>query len=932
LTAAREAVAQGRFAEAKKRLSILARWWPRQSAVEYGLGLCEQAEGQLESAMEAWGRVPPGTLEAPVAAMERGRIAVQLGRYSDAEGSLRQAWDAGAPEIRDKAYTQLGWLLQIEGRHRDVRRLIEEAGDTSAWALRTYWLLDAEPVQVQLVQDVLEKASRSSPQDDRVWLAEANLALRLGKLDLAGDLLDRCERARPDDPVVGLARLDWSMAAERPDVASSTLGKLKLSDLTAGEILLLNAWLARHHGDRLAERAALDAALELEPASSEALQRRADLEFEEGRLDRMESFRHRKAEVDRIKERYRRLVAAGDPAARCGEAAKLAQALGRPYEARGWARWRLSQAPGDPEARAILDRIARSPASVPLESPSNANLVSLPARSYNSRSTAEDQAARARLRFIDRAGESGLGFKFDNGRSPSRQLPETMSGGVALLDYDGDGWLDVYVVQGGHFPPQPSFKGDRLFRNRGDGSFEDATARAGIDRLNQGYGHGVTVGDYDNDGDPDLFITRWRSYALYRNDRGRFVDVTTESGLGGDRDWPTSAAFADLDGDGDLDLYVCHYVGWDADSPKSCRRKDTGEPTYCTPVELPAVPDHVFRNDGGRFVDVSTQAGIAEADTDGRGLGVLAAQLDEDMKIDLYVANDMTANYLFRNLGNFKFENVALASGAAASADGGFQAGMGIACGDLDGDGRIDLAVTNFYGEGTTLYHCLGGGMFTDRSRESGLWSASQYWLGFGTAFLDADNDGWLDLVTANGHVNDLHRFYPYAMPAQLFRNTGGGRLRDVSSDAGSALSVPHVGRGLAAGDLDNDGRTDVVIVVQSEPLVVLSNRTERAGHWIMLRIEGTESNRDGVGSLVRIRAGGRTRVLQRFGGGSYQSASDPRLHVGLGNASIVDEVEVHWPSGKIERWKNLRADTGYLLREGSTAPSRLAGFGTLGP
>jgi tetratricopeptide (TPR) repeat protein len=928
LTAARGEVAQGQFAAAKKRLYVLAHRWPRQSAVEYGLGLCEQAEGRLDAAMEAWGRVPPGTAEAPVAALERGRIAVQLGRYVAAEESLRQAWNAGDAETRDKAYTQLGWLLQIEGRHRDVRRLIEQAGDTSAWALRTFWLLDTEPVPVELVRSVLKKASHDSPQDDRVWLAQANLALRMGELDLAGESLGRCEQTRTDDPVVILSRLDWAVAAERPELVCSTLGMLSPSDLAPAEIHWLDAWLARHRGDRARERAALDALLELEPACTEALERRADLEFEEGRPDQMESFRQRKDEVDRIKERYRRLVADGDPAEHCGEAARLAQALGRPYEARGWARWRIRQAPTDTEAQAILDSLTRSTAPARPAALSITEFVHLSGRSFSSGNSAAKYATGANPQFIDCAGQSGLRFTFDNGRSPSRQLPETMSGGLALLDYDGDGWLDVYVVQGGRFPPEPGFKGDRLFRNRGDGTFEDATARAGIDRLNQGYGHGVTVGDYDNDGDPDLFITRWRSYSLYRNDGGRFVDVTTTSGLSGDRDWPTSAAFADLDGDGDLDLYVCHYLGWDADSPKPCRRKDTGEPTYCTPVEQPALPDHVFRNDGGRFVDVSTQAGITEADTDGRGLGVLAAQLDDDMKIDLYVANDMTANYLFRNLGGFRFGNVAQASGTSGSADGGYQAGMGIARGDLDGDGRLDLAVTNFYGEGTTLYHCLGAGVFTDRSRESGLWVPSRYRLGFGTAFLDADNDGWLDLVTANGHVNDLHKLYPFAMPAQFFRNLGGGRLRDASSEAGNAWSVPHVGRGLAAGDLDNDGRTDVLILVQNEPLVVLCNQTQRAGHWVTFQLEGTKSNRDGVGSIVRIKAGGRMQVLERFGGGSYQSASDPRLHAGLGNAGRVEEVEVCWPSGRIERWRDLRRDTGYLLREGESATHLLAGFG----
>jgi tetratricopeptide (TPR) repeat protein len=925
LSAAREEVARGHFGRAKQRLADLAKRWPRQAAVEYGLGVCERAEGRLEAAMDAWARVPPGTPEAPQAALERGRIAIKLGRYRSAEESLRQAWAAPESDIREPAYEQLGWLLQIEGRHRDVRRLIERAGDNSAWALRTFWLLDAEPVTVELVRDVLDHASQASPDDDRVWLARANLAIRLGQLDLAGQYLDRCEQVHPADAVVAVARLDWAMAAGHSQQVIAAVEKIRSDDVTPTEVSALRAWFARRDHDRDAERRALEEFLSVDPAGGEALERLADLAFEEGRLEEMASLRRRKAEIDRTKDRYHRFVK-GDASGRYAEAAGWAEALGRRYEAQGWARWRLHDAPADQAAQVILDRQARAiPPSLPSGRPL-LEILGLPASRTDTSSRSDKDRWQSTVRFTDDAHRAGLRFHFDNGRSPSRQLPETMSGGVGLLDYDGDGFLDVYVVQGGRFPPEPGVRGDRLYRNRGDGTFEDATSKADIDKLPQGYGHGVTVGDYDNDGDPDLFITRWRSYALYRNDGGRFVDTTAESGLGGDRDWPTSAAFADLDGDGDLDLYVCHYLVWDADNPRQCWRKDTNEPNYCTPVEQPALPDHVFRNDRNRFVDVSSTAGVSETDSDGRGLGVVAAQLDDDMKIDLYVANDMTANYLFHNLGFWKFEDVALAWGAAGNAEGGYQAGMGISCGDLDGDGRVDLAVTNFYGEGTTLYHNLGNGMFTDRAREWGLLVATKYRLGFGTAFLDADNDGWLDLITANGHVNDLHKLYPYAMPMQLLRNTGSGQLRDVSSQSGEPFRLPHVGRGLACGDLDNDGILDVVVIMQNEPLVLLANRTERAGNWVTFRLEGTRSNRDGVGAIVKLKANARTWVLQRFGGGSYQSASDQRLHAGLGSATRIEEVEVRWPSGTVDRWIGLKVNGGYTLREGA-GPRPLAGF-----
>ncbi|HZW33909.1 MAG TPA: CRTAC1 family protein, partial [Isosphaeraceae bacterium] len=537
-------------------------------------------------------------------------------------------------------------------------------------------------------------------------------------------------------------------------------------------------------------------------------------------------------------------------------------------------------------------------------------------------------AAPVTPEFVDDAEAVGLRFVFDNGRTRQHHLPETMSGGVGLLDFDGDGWLDVYAIGGGPFPAGP-FTGDHLFRNRRDGTFEDVTEKAGIAGMARGYGHGIAVGDYDNDGDADIFVTRWGSYALYRNrGDGRFEDATTAAGLGGDRDWPTSAAFADLDNDGDLDLYVCHYGVWDPANPRLCVN-ETGDYFYCDPRNLKPVPDHAFRNDGGRFVDVTATSGLAE--TDGLGLGVIAADLDDDNRIDLYVANDGTANHFFRNQGGFHFQEVGLEAGVAGNATGHYQAGMGVACGDLDGDGRPDLLVTNFYAEGTTLFRNLGRGLFADRSGVSGIGLASRYLLGFGIGLADVHNDGRPDVLVTNGHVNDNRPHYPYAMPCRLYENRPGGRLVDISDRAGAPWSVLRVGRGLAIGDLDNDGRCDALVLAQNEPLAYLHNRTGQAGHFVLLHLEGTSSNRDGVGARVIVSAAGRRRFAQRVGGGSYQSAHDPRLHFGLGDAPRADQVEVRWPSGRIDRWSDLRGDTGHVLREGDPQPRPLAGFRSLG-
>ncbi len=392
----------------------------------------------------------------------------------------------------------------------------------------------------------------------------------------------------------------------------------------------------------------------------------------------------------------------------------------------------------------------------------------------------------------------------------------------------------------------------------------------------------------------------------------------------GRRDTPTSAAFADLDNDGDLDLYVCHYMLWDPKNPHLCRNPN-GDPIYCEPRKVEPAPDHVFRNDGGRFVDVTTTAGFAEAD--GRGLGIVAADLDDDNRIDLYVANDGTANYLYRNQGNFHFEEVGHEAGVAGNAAGGYQAGMGVACGDLDGDGRPDLMVTNFYGESTTLYKNLGRGLFADHSAASGIGLASRYLLGFGIAIADVNNDGWPDIMTANGHVNGPAPTFRYPMPTRLYQGRSDGRFVDISHQAGTPWDLPRVGRGLAAGDLDNDGLCDALVVAQDRPLGYFHNRTRQAGRFVTIRLEGTTSNRDGVGARVTLTAGGRRQVAQRVGGGSYMSALDPRLHFGLGRNDRVEKVEVRWPSGKTDRWSSLPAGTGYSLREGDATPRPLAGF-----
>jgi tetratricopeptide (TPR) repeat protein len=943
LAEAERAVAARRFAEARQRLVSLKRWWAGHDEVELLFGDCEQAAGRTSAALAAWSRIPPESPLAQEAALRRGEAEMDSGRLAQAEAVFEAALARPGRRAVDVRH-DLMQLLWQQGRLDEARVLIEQNwaeyrrvfGPDSSQAitnLRAHLSLDLEVYAIDHVQSAMDRAGAGAPEDHRVWLAQANLAVRSGRLVDARRWLDRCLAARPDDPVAWATALDLALAAHDTGLADDAARHLTTAHITPAKLASVRAYFAAARGDTELERSILENHLSLEPGDTVAIERLSQLEIRAGRSARAAELRDRKTALDRARRLYTHQVAS-DFTKNARELAGLAETLGRWFEARAFLSIVAKLQPSNDAAPQRLARIERAILEPP-RSPSPVRLSevigTLPAFASTDRPAVVITEDEGSLLFTDDGPSANLTFTFDNGRSAARQLPETMSGGVALLDFDTDGWLDVYVVQGGHFPPpsDPTGTGDRLFRNRGDGTFEDVTEHSGLGALSRGYGHGAAVGDVDNDGRPDLFVTRFGAYALYRNRAdGRFEDVTNRWGLNETRGWPTSAAFADLDGDGDLDLYVCHYVAWDPVHPRICGNATGGAVSYCVPHLLDPEGDHVFRNDGSRFHEVTHEAGFD--DPDGRGLGVLAADLDDDGRIDVFVANDGTANFLFRNRGGLRFEEMGQVAGTAASALGGYQAGMGVACGDLDGDGRLDLVVTNFYGESSSYFHNLGNGLFGDLSSQVGLRAATRYLLGFGTALLDVDNDGYLDLATANGHVNDVRPIFPYAMPAQLLLGGPSGRLIDVSQRSGPAWQVPRLGRGLAAGDLDNDGRVDLVILAQDGPLALFHNSSKSAGrarHFVTLGLEGTSSNRDAVGARVVVRAGGRRQTRQRTGGGSYQSASDPRLHFGLGATTKIEEIEVTWPSGRVDRYHDLAADTGYLIREGRPGAAPLKGF-----
>ena len=549
-------------------------------------------------------------------------------------------------------------------------------------------------------------------------------------------------------------------------------------------------------------------------------------------------------------------------------------------------------------------------------------------------------AASQEEAFVDRAKELGVDFAHVNGMSGKLYMPEIMGAGAALFDYDNDGDLDLFLVQGGPLGPgaaKPAGVNHRLYRNdlippRGEGSgslrFTDVTAESGI-RLGA-YGMGAATGDYDNDGWTDLYVTALGSNQLWRNN-GRdasgkvtFTDVTAKAGADDPR-WSVPAAFVDFDRDGWLDLYIGNYLKFSFESHKPCRTP-AGIPDWCGPVVSDAVPDRLLRNRGnGTFEDVTAKAGIAAAD--GPGLGVSTADYNGDGWIDIYVANDETPNQLWINQRNGTFKDDAMLAGVAVSGEGRPQASMGVDAGDYDGDGDEDLVMDNLTGEGNTLYRNDGGGMFEDVSLASGIQTPSWKLTGFGAAWFDYDNDSWLDLLVVNGAIKKIEEQartgdpLPLKMEKQLFRNLGNGRFEEIGKRAGAVFSTPEVGRGAAFGDLDNDGDADVVVSNNNGPARVLINQAGSRRPWLGLRLVTGQSGRDALGARVELRRAGKPPLVRRArADGSYASANDPRALFGLGDASKVEKVVVRWPSGKVEEWKDVPAGTYTTLREGSGA------------
>ncbi len=518
-------------------------------------------------------------------------------------------------------------------------------------------------------------------------------------------------------------------------------------------------------------------------------------------------------------------------------------------------------------------------------------------------------AAKTALHFTDQTQQAGIHFKHTNGTSKQKYLPETMGAGGLFFDYNNDGHLDIYLVNSGTLSSTSQLSSRHpdhtnvLYRNNGNGTFVDVTAEAGLQQ-NRGYGMGCLAADYDNDGDPDIYLTNFGKNQLYRNNGdGTFTDVTSRAGIG-DGNWSVSASFGDFNRDGYLDLYVANYLDYQLETAHACFLE--GVHIYCGPHEYPGAHDTLYRNNGdGTFTDVTTRAGVHNT---GKGLGTLFTDYNNDGYPDIFVANDAVPDFLYRNNGNGTFTDVAVTAGVAYNSEGRATASMGIADGDYDNDGALDIFITNFSLEINSLFHNDNDGFYTMTTFEAGLADHSFSQLGFGTQFLDADNNGTLDIFVANGHVwdnvSEITPALSYKQRCQIFGNTGQGRFTDLSDAAGAFFTHPIVARGAAIGDYNNDGATDILVTTCGETPALLrndSNTETRKNNWVKIRLVGTESNRDGIGAKVWVHTHETTQLREVTCGGSYASGSELTLLFGIGTQETIQSIKVEWPNGYIQ-------------------------------
>ena len=937
LKEARLCLARGRHGRAEE-LACQAAACPRPSP----WSLLVAAEAALNTnryadALAYYQKVPRETSQvASSADFGEAEMLTHLGRLWEAEVRLRRLL-AREPH-HDLAHFRLSFLLNISGRRWEAQSHLLHLVRSRKAEIEQLLLFGNPHRQIE-DRSLLEVTALQWPEDPLPKLSAAVIAQTLGRPDEARPLLSGVLATIPDEPE---AVIRWGQLLL--DELDSNHFQAWTTSLPPAVERHPDAWFLRgqfaHRRGELATAArCFWEALRRHPEHRAACHQLGRTLADLNDVAKATLFLERAELMQRLAVTLDDLFHHRDHVESMRRAAFMTRQLGRLWESASWATVALANDPQLSWAIEILQDLSpRLLRDLPQTSPDfdltqQVNLEHFPLPRWIHDPSADlpesvSVTASNEIRFVDRAEELGIRFQYENAADDSTEgarIFETTGGGVAVIDYDGDGWPDLYFTQGGlAVDASSNVTGDlidRLYRNHVGQRFEDVTLSAGLG--DRDFSQGATVGDFNNDGFPDLYVANFHRNRLYLNHGdGTFSDVTDFAGIQ-ESDWTTSCLMADLNADGFPDLYDVNYAAGSAVLTRICEKQ--GVVRSCSPRAFDAAPDRVWMNlADGRFRDVTSEWGFDVAG--GYGLGIVALDLNRTGQLSLFVANDEVANSLFVNTAKTagpvpQFENQALLAGVALDADGTSQACMGVAAGDYDGDGRIDLFVTNFYQESNTLYQRLPDGNFADATRSARLRDPSFNLLGFGTQFLDADLDGWQDLIITNGHIDDLQsNGEPYQMPTQVFRNSGASHFAEVpESQLGPFFRQKHLGRGLARIDWNRDGRDDFVVSHLLEPASLLSNETGGAGHFLVVQLRGTRSSRDALGTTVEILVDGRNITRQLTGGDGYQASNERQLCIGLGAASSIRKLTVHWPSGESESWNDVSGDQAIMLIEGTS-------------
>jgi tetratricopeptide (TPR) repeat protein len=875
---------------------------------------------------------------ADAADFGEAEMLCHLARISEGERQLR-ALLSRQPH-HQQAHYRLAFLLNITGRRWEAQPHLLFLVKNRVADIEHLLLLGNPQRQIE-DRALLETTARQFPTDPLPKLGAARLALSLNRPDEARPILIELLSALPQEPETQVRWGQLLLDEFDPDSFVAWSSGLSMELERHPDVWMLRGQFAQRRGDVATAARCFWEVLRRNPEHQSACHQLGRTLTELKQQDRAVPFLQRAETLQRLSAGLDDLFHHRDHVESMRRVAMLTAELGRWWETASWSSFALSIDPALPWAQQLLrEAVVHLTMDLPQTAPANdlsrqIDLSDIPLPAWTSLSQSVEmpsslEVSVAVIRFQDDAPRLGVDFQYENAAddsTPGARIFETTGGGVGAIDFDQDGWTDLYLTQGGSssIPNSATASAaiDRLFRNQFGEFFIDVSRQAGIGDLD--FSQGVAVGDFNNDGFADVYVANLGQNRLYQNQGdGTFADITQPSGIS-ESWWTTSCLIADLNGDGLPDIYDVNYVGGDSLLTRICEKQ--GVIRSCSPRAFDPAPDRLWLNQGdGRFRDVTSECGIDVPN--GNGLGIMAFDLEGKGRLSLFVANDEVPNFLFVNRADsqakpLQFDEQGLIAGVALDADGRSQACMGVAADDADGDGLVDLFVTNFYRESNTFYRQLSPGQFADQTRTARLRDPGFAMLGFGAQFLDADLDGWEDLVVTNGHIDDLTVIgEPYKMPTQILRNTGQGRFIEIPATVlGPFFQTNHLGRGLARVDYNRDGRDDFVVSHLREPVAILTNTTISNGHFLEISLRGTRCSRDAFGTTVEVTAGGRRFVKQLMAGNGYHASNERRLRFGLGSAFQIDTLCVRWPGGDSQSWTGIPVDRELLLIEAAPQP-----------